>query len=109
MVMHAQSCQILTYGDMFPNRFFIVVVFICIYFVELFTDGTHKLIVSFPYKQNAVLKNFIWKGQKTVGHLLVFRSLLLLVTGGVTHFILMPLHFVTVQYMQISIKRVDFC
>jgi hypothetical protein len=63
----------------------------------LFTDTTHKLIVSFPYKRNAVLKSFHWNGQKTVGHLLLFPSLLLFASGGVTHFVLTPLHFITTR------------
>jgi hypothetical protein len=46
----------------------------------LFTDATHKSIVSFSEKCNAVLKSFHWKGQKTVGCPLLFHSLLLLVT-----------------------------
>ncbi len=71
--------------------------FIGIYFVDLFTDTTHKSIVSFPYKCNALLKNLLWKGQKTVGYLLLFCSLLSLATEGVTHFVLMPLHFLTAR------------
>jgi hypothetical protein len=51
-----------------------VFIFICIAFVDLFTDATHKSIVSFPYKSNTVLKSLLWKGQKTVGHLLLFRA-----------------------------------
>jgi hypothetical protein len=66
-------------------------------FFALFTDATHKLIVSFPYKHNAVLKSLLQKGQKTVGCLLLFHSLLLLASGGVTHFVLTPLHFVTAR------------
>ena len=97
MVLQAQFCQIPTYSNITPKGDFHVFVFICIDFVDLFTDATHKSIVSFPYKCNAVLKSFLWKGQKTVGCLLLFRSLLLLASGGVTHFVLMPLHFVTAR------------
>jgi hypothetical protein len=46
---------------MFPNGFFTVFVFIGIYFVDFFTDATHKSIVSFPDKGNAALKNLLQK------------------------------------------------
>jgi hypothetical protein len=63
----------------------------------LFTDATHKSIVSFSKKWNDVLKNHLWKWQKTVGCLLLFCSLLSLASGGVTHCILMPLYFLTAR------------
>jgi hypothetical protein len=66
-------------------------------FCWFITDATHKSIVSLSNKWNAVLKNLLWKGQKTVGCLLLFCSLLLLASGGVTHFVLMPLHFLTAR------------
>ncbi len=59
MVLQTQFCQILTYGDMFPNGVFTVFMFIGIDVVDFFTDTTHILIVSFPDKQNAVLENVI--------------------------------------------------
>jgi hypothetical protein len=95
MVFKAQFHQILIYSNITPKRDFHVFIFICIDFVDLFTDATQKSIVSFPYKCNAVLKSFDRKGQKTVGCLLLFHCLLLLASGGVTHFVLRPLHFVT--------------
>jgi hypothetical protein len=58
--MHSLA-QILTYGNMFPNGFFTVFVFIGIYFVDFFTEATHKLIVSLPDKGNAALKNLLQK------------------------------------------------
>jgi hypothetical protein len=64
----------------------------------LFTDTTQLAIVSFPYKCNAALRNVLWKGQKTVGCLFLFCSLLSLASWGVTHFILTPLHFLTVRF-----------
>jgi hypothetical protein len=97
MVFKAQFHQIPTYSNITPKGDYHVFVFICIDFVDLFTDATHNLLVSFPYKCNAVLKSFRWKGQKTVGRLLLFCSLLLLASGGVTHFVLMPLHFITTR------------
>jgi hypothetical protein len=97
MVFKAQFRQIPTYSNITPKCDFHVFIFICIDFVDLFTDATHKSIVSFPYKCNAVLKSFHQKGQKTVGHLLLFHSLLLLASGGITHFVLVPLHFVTAR------------
>jgi hypothetical protein len=53
MVFKAQFRQIPTYSNITPKHDFHVFVFICIDFVDLFTDATHKLIVSFPYKCNA--------------------------------------------------------
>jgi hypothetical protein len=97
MVVKAQFCQIPTYSNITPKGDFHVFILICIDLVDLSTDATHKLIVSFPYKCNTVLKSFHQKGQKTVGRLLLFHSLLLLASGGVTHFVLMPLHFVTAR------------
>jgi hypothetical protein len=82
MVLQAQFCQILTYCDNTPKCFFHVIVFICIDFVDLFTDTTQIAIVSFPYKCNAALKNVLWKGQKTVGCLLLCCSLLALASWG---------------------------
>jgi hypothetical protein len=64
-------------------------------FCWFFSYATHKWIVSFPYKCNTAVKNFLWKWQKTVGHLLIFRSLLWVASGGVTYFILLPLHFLS--------------
>jgi hypothetical protein len=95
MVFQAHFHQIPTYSNITLKGDFHVLVFICIEFIELFTGATHKSIVSFPCKCNAVLKSFDSKGQKTVGCLLLSRSLLLLASGGVTHFVLRPLHFVT--------------
>jgi hypothetical protein len=60
-------------------------------------DTTHKSIVTFPNKCNTVLKNLLWKGQKTVGCLLIFHSLSLLASGDFTHFVLTPLHFINAR------------
>jgi hypothetical protein len=49
MVLQEKFCQILTYCDITPKCFFhAVIVIICIDFVDLLTDATHKSIVSFP-------------------------------------------------------------
>jgi hypothetical protein len=82
MVFQAQFCQIHTYCNITPKGEFHVFIFISIDSVDLFTDATHKSILSFSDKWNAVLKDHLWKWQKTVGCLLLFQSLLLLVSGG---------------------------
>jgi hypothetical protein len=47
MVFQAQFCQIPPYCDITPKGYFHVFVFISIDSVDLFTDATHKSIVSF--------------------------------------------------------------
>jgi hypothetical protein len=45
MVFQAQFCQIPTYCNITPKGEFHAFIFICIDFVDLFTDATHKSIV----------------------------------------------------------------
>jgi hypothetical protein len=51
IVLQAHVCQIHTYCNITPKGEFHVFIFICIDFVDSFTDATHKLIVSLSSKQ----------------------------------------------------------